>query len=97
MLPFYPDGTLWDLFQRMRQAGETFQEAEILAMFGGIVAAVAEIHARGLVHRDLKPANVLLTEDKTPVLCDLGSLAEDNLLISNAKEARSLQDLASER
>merc|ERR1712130_722960 len=74
-----------------------YPEAEILALFGGIVAAVAEIHARGLVHRDLKPANVLLTEDKTPVLCDLGSLADDNLRITNTKEARSLQDVASER
>jgi len=30
-------------------------------------------------------------------LCDLGSLAPDNLQINNSKEARTLQDLAGER
>jgi len=97
VLPFYDKGTLWDHFQRLKKTGKIFSEGEILNLFRGIVAGVAEIHKSGYVHRDLKPANVLLTDDLKPVLCDLGSLAPDNLQINNSKEARTLQDLAGER
>jgi eukaryotic-like serine/threonine-protein kinase len=37
----------------------------------GLAAALAEIHAAGLVHRDLKPSNVLLT-DGGPCVIDFG-------------------------
>lgn len=97
VLPFYHNGTLWDLYQRMKQDGKVLTETQILTIFRGIVSAVSEIHARGLVHRDLKPANVLLTDDLQPVVCDLGSLADDNLNVVTLKEARTLQDIAAER
>ena len=81
----------------MKSENKVLTESQILSIFRGIVTGVGEIHERGLVHRDLKPANVLLTDDLQPVLCDLGSLDKDNINISNSKEARNLQDLASER
>ncbi|MFI7676501.1 protein kinase [Actinophytocola sp. NPDC049390] len=37
-----------------------------------IAAALAAMHARGMVHRDITPANILVAEDGTAKLADLG-------------------------
>ncbi|GAB1514686.1 protein kinase domain-containing protein [Actinophytocola sp. KF-1] len=37
-----------------------------------IAAALSAVHARGMVHRDITPANILVTEDGTAKLADLG-------------------------
>lgn len=41
-----------------------------------IVAALAVVHAKGLIHRDIKPANILFRKDGTAVLTDFG-IAKD--------------------
>jgi serine/threonine protein kinase len=64
---FYPRGDL------SRQRGRPWQE--LVPLLGGVAAGVGALHAAGLVHRDLKPANVLLTDDGTPKLADLGLTA----------------------
>ena len=40
--------------------------------FAGVAAALAYIHASGVVHRDLKPENILIGGDGVPRLCDFG-------------------------
>jgi serine/threonine protein kinase len=37
-----------------------------------LAAALSAMHAKGMVHRDITPANVLVTEDGTAKLADLG-------------------------
>ncbi|MCT7356053.1 serine/threonine protein kinase, partial [Streptomyces sp. 15-116A] len=41
----------------------------------GLVAALREVHARGVLHRDIKPGNVLVHRDGRVVLTDFGIAA----------------------
>jgi ABC-type oligopeptide transport system substrate-binding subunit len=45
---------------------------EILAIARQVCAALEHAHAQGIVHRDLKPENVILTQEGTAKLTDLG-------------------------
>ncbi|MCW8141381.1 MAG: serine/threonine protein kinase, partial [Planctomycetota bacterium] len=45
---------------------------EALALARALAAALAHVHARGVLHRDVKPGNVLLDEAGTPRLADFG-------------------------
>jgi serine/threonine protein kinase len=57
-------------------------EASLWPLLGGLVEALAAIHACGVVHRDLKPANVLLAADG-PRVIDFGiSRAADGISLT---------------
>lgn len=45
---------------------------EVIAIGRQLASALEHLHGRGLVHRDVKPGNVLLQEDGTAKLCDMG-------------------------
>ena len=46
--------------------------ARTRSLGAALAGALHQLHAKGYLHRDVKPANVLLTEDRGPVLVDLG-------------------------
>jgi hypothetical protein len=58
------------LEQVVRERGP-LPPAAVWQLFGGLVEALAAIHAAGVVHRDLKPSNVLLAADG-PRVIDFG-------------------------
>ena len=71
----YVEGeTLQDKLKRRGQLSE--REVSELALC--IAQALSHAHKAGLLHRDLKPANILIAEDGTPKVTDLGlALATD--------------------
>ena len=71
----YVEGeTLQDKLKRRGQLSE--REVGELALC--ITQALNHAHKAGLLHRDLKPANILIAEDGTPKVTDLGlALATD--------------------
>jgi len=51
-------------------------EDRAMAVVAQVAGALAQAHRVGILHRDIKPANILLTEEGTARLADLG-LAKD--------------------
>ncbi|MFI1106125.1 protein kinase [Streptomyces melanogenes] len=59
-------------------------ERAVLHIANGLVHALRDIHAAGLVHRDLKPSNVMLTLDG-PIVIDFGIVrAADTSVVTRA-------------
>ena len=62
---YYPGGSLSEIRRPLSTEAVRFYGAEV-------AAALAHIHARGVVHRDLKPANILLDREGHCALADFG-------------------------
>ena len=60
------------LAQILREQGRPFGEAAALDVASRVGAALAAIHAAGLLHRDVSPSNLVLTGSGRIVLIDFG-------------------------
>ena len=52
--------------------GKVFSEAEALKAIIQIAQALEHAHAQDLIHRDVKPKNIMVSEDGTTKLADMG-------------------------
>jgi len=71
-MEYVQGGTLTEMLYQLEQKGEVLTTAHALYLVRGIADALGVAHRAGIVHRDLKPSNILIREDGTPVLTDLG-------------------------
>lgn len=67
-MDYLPGGSLLDILNRY---GPLSPGATAFVLCD-LAQALAALHAGGVVHRDIKPSNVLLREDGSPCLADLG-------------------------
>ena len=87
LFPYQENGSVSRLVHEQRWA-PTWGAALILLR--EIAAALAYVHARGIVHRDIKPANVLIGADWVARLADFG-LAEDETALRESLQASIYQ------
>ena len=53
-------------------AGKVFKENEALDMIIQVASALAHAHAQSLIHRDVKPKNIMISNNGTIKLADMG-------------------------
>jgi serine/threonine protein kinase len=66
--------------KNFHQVSDAVEPIPLVERFRGIVVAVRDAHAKGVVHRDIKPNNVTVNADGTPFLVDFGICAVDEEL-----------------
>ena len=59
------------VFELVRQAGP-MSVPQATTIIAQIAAALGEAHHQGIIHRDVKPSNIILSDDGTAKLLDLG-------------------------
>ena len=65
---------LSDLLRLREEAGQPFEERELLSIMVPLLEGLAAVHREGVLHRDIKPANILIRRsDERPVLIDFGA------------------------
>ncbi|XP_059477584.1 serine/threonine-protein kinase 16 [Neocloeon triangulifer] len=97
LLPYYQRGSLAYELERRQQGGNHLSESLLLALFKQVTEAVQCLHQAGLAHRDIKPHNVLLDDDFSAILMDLGSATAAKVQVCGSSDACRLQDEAAEK
>jgi serine/threonine protein kinase/LysM repeat protein len=72
VIDYFPGETLAEKLADLRHNNQTLPVIESLELAKQIAQGLGVAHAAGLIHHDLRPQNVMLREDGTPVLIDLG-------------------------
>ena len=70
VLPLYSRGALFAL---LHASGRRLAPAAVAALAGDVAAAIAHLHACGVLHRDVKTDNVLVDERGACVLADFNA------------------------
>jgi serine/threonine-protein kinase len=83
----YVDGqTIYDALAERR----CYREPDALDIIIQIAKALEHAHARGLIHRDVKPKNIMITQDGTAKLADMGLAREaDDAETAAAEKGRA--------
>jgi len=72
VIDYFPGETLADRLADLRRDQQTVPVIESLELTKQIAQGLGVAHAAGLIHHDLRPQNIMLREDGTPILIDLG-------------------------
>ncbi|CAB3366399.1 Hypothetical predicted protein [Cloeon dipterum] len=97
LLPYYERGSLAYELERRQQGGNHLSENLLLALFRQVAEALRAMHQAGISHRDVKPHNVLLSDDFSAILMDLGSATTAKVQVCGTNDACRLQDEAAEK
>jgi serine/threonine protein kinase len=78
IMSYREGGSLEDLLQKEKK----LSPERAIELCKGILSALSEIHAKGIIHRDIKPDNVLLGDKGEAILIDFGiaRVEEDSTL-----------------
>jgi serine/threonine protein kinase len=63
--------------RNLTELGDVVDPQALLQRFRGVVVAVHDAHAKGIVHRDIKPNNITVDDEGKPFLVDFGICADD--------------------
>lgn len=72
IIDYFPYQTLADKIAERRRQQEPFPAIDSLELVKRIAQALGVAHEAGLIHHDLQPENIMLREDGSPALIDLG-------------------------
>jgi hypothetical protein len=67
-----PGETLELWARKQLKSGKYPKEADLRFVFWALLHAVQVMHDRGFLHLDIKPSNVMMRDENTPILIDLG-------------------------
>lgn len=102
LFPLFPHGTAWDAVERavprdMEGSSWPFPEKRALQVVLGTARGLLCLHEKGYSHRDVKPHNVLLAEDGSPVLMDLGSVTTARVDVRTRQQALAAEEEAASK
>ncbi|GAB6026579.1 hypothetical protein CHUAL_012992 [Chamberlinius hualienensis] len=99
LLPFLRRGTLQDEIESRQKNSENFTEEQVLQIFHKICLGIKAFHhskPTSIAHRDIKPGNILLSDDFSPVIMDLGSAGPARQDIRDTQQAKAFEDMAAQ-
>lgn len=67
-----PGETLESWARRLIRSGQYPNEGDLRLIFWSLLHAVQEMHDKNFLHLDIKPSNVVMRDEFTPILIDLG-------------------------